>query len=75
MTYFVLSMKYFVLQFLISDKGDIIWPILISVAFDATSVVVPQCNMLLCPCVYGFQQYGHQSNSCLVLCFLFAFAL
>ena len=30
--------------------------------------MVPQCYMLLCPCVYGLQQYGHLRNSC-PLCF------
>ena len=34
--------------------------------------MVPQFNMLLCPCVCGLQQYGHLNNaahyaSCLVL--------
>ena len=23
----------------------------------------PKCYMLLCPCVYGLQQYGHLNNS------------
>ena len=34
-----------------------------------TSVVVTQCYMLLCPCVYGLQLYGHLINSW-PLCFL-----
>ena len=36
-----------------------------------TSVVVPQCCMLICPCVYGINQYGHLNNS-YPLCFLFS---
>ena len=32
--------------------------------------MVPQCYILLFPCVYGLQQYGHLINSC-PLCFLF----
>ena len=31
-----------------------------------SSVVVPQCYMLLYMCVYGLQQYGHPNNSCLL---------
>ena len=36
----------------------------------STSVVVPQCYMFQCPCVYGLEQYGELNNSCQV-CFLF----
>ena len=35
-----------------------------------TSVAVPQCYMLLCPCVYYFQEYGITAAnyaSCFVL--------
>ena len=35
-----------------------------------TSVVVPQCYMVVYPCVYGLEQYGHLNNSW-PLCFLF----
>ena len=34
------------------------------------STSVSQFYMLLCPCVYGLQQYGDLNNSC-PLCFLF----
>ena len=43
-------------------------------SFGGTSVVVPECYMLLNPCVYGLQQYGHLNNSC-PLCFLFSSVL
>ena len=36
------------------------------------SVVFPQCYMLLCPCIYRLERYGHLNNSCR-LCFLFRF--
>ena len=32
--------------------------------------MVPQYYMLLCPCVYGFELYGHLNNSCLLFCFV-----
>ena len=35
-----------------------------------TSVVVPRCNILLSPCVYDLQQYGHMNNT-FPICFLF----
>ena len=30
--------------------------------------MVPQCYMLVCPCVYGLQQYGRLDNSCFLFC-------
>ena len=36
-----------------------------------TNVVVSQCYMLLCPCVYSFMQFDHLGKSC-PLCFLFS---
>ena len=26
--------------------------------------MVPQCNLLLCPCAYDLEQYDHLNNSC-----------
>ena len=39
---------------------------------DRSKVVLmlPQCYMLLCQCVYGLQKYDHLNNSC-PFCFLF----
>ena len=39
-----------------------------------TSVVVPQCYMLLCVRVYGLLWYGHLYYSC-SLCFVFSSTL
>ena len=37
-------------------------------------VMVSQCCMLLCPCIYGLQQCGHLNKNC-SLCFLFCSVL
>ena len=45
-------------------------PVIYYLPFQSgTSVVVPQCYMLLLSCVYGFQQYAPLTNSFFVLQF------